>query len=352
MVEVPIAVVARESSALRELVQVLRLVDSGTLKASAQTHRPAGRTVEAVSAVLEGGDFDVAPRDGALADPAISGPIRAFGWLMVLEAGGLAQLVGTRLELTSRGRKAVARSSQALLEKLWKAWLRTRTLDEVERLDPIHAIPPDQRPEIVPLARRRATLERALSACPVGLWIPVDGFFRFSAAIGEAVEVAGDFSPCYVDAMELDSLFVHGEGELLDHRYVLCVLLEYAATLGLIDVALVPRPKCAGTSAASSPPRTTSPPPLSALLADATHRTTSLADAGQAHIIHCADAELGALLAADPVLSALGVVYVEPRLFVPTDAAAAFDAAVHALEHRVASALQLPTRRRRRKTST
>ena len=55
----------------------------------------AAATVAAVAEVLDGGDFYPAE------------PIAAFAWPLLLQAGGLAELAGGRLQLTDRGRAAL-----------------------------------------------------------------------------------------------------------------------------------------------------------------------------------------------------------------------------------------------------
>jgi hypothetical protein len=102
-----------------------------------------------------------------------AGPIRAFGWPLVVQAGGLAQLSGARLQLTTAGRKALAAPAAETIQTLWTRWLGTTIFDELSRID-----------------------------CVKGQT---------------------------------------GKGErILDERYLYCLLLEYAATLGMIDAALIP----------------------------------------------------------------------------------------------------------------
>jgi hypothetical protein len=88
---------ATAASAQTNLHAVLHLVATGRLRCSQTTRRPAATTVAAIADVLEGGDFY--PDE----------PIAAFAWPLILQAGGLAELAGTRLQLTDRGRAALAK---------------------------------------------------------------------------------------------------------------------------------------------------------------------------------------------------------------------------------------------------
>jgi hypothetical protein len=48
-----------------------------------------------------------------------AGPIRAFGWPLVVQAGGLAQLSGERLQLTTAGRKALAAPAAETKQRIY-----------------------------------------------------------------------------------------------------------------------------------------------------------------------------------------------------------------------------------------
>jgi len=54
-----------------------------------------------------------------------AGPIRAFGWPLLVQAGGLAQLSGAPLQLTTAGRKALTASAVETIQTLWTRWLGT-----------------------------------------------------------------------------------------------------------------------------------------------------------------------------------------------------------------------------------
>ena len=66
---------------------VLRLCDSGRLRCSEKTRRPAAATVVEVAKTLSAGDFypDV--------------PIAVFAWPLLVQAGGLAEIAGGKLQL-------------------------------------------------------------------------------------------------------------------------------------------------------------------------------------------------------------------------------------------------------------
>src|SRR5581483_4327596 len=111
--------------ALSNLVGVLELTADGQLRCSAATRWPFARTVRLTDDVLVAGDY----YDGE--------PIAAFAWPLLLQAGGLARLAGTELELSARGRAVLARPGYGALGALWHRWLGSVSHDELSRIEVI-----------------------------------------------------------------------------------------------------------------------------------------------------------------------------------------------------------------------
>ncbi|MEW1914342.1 helicase-associated domain-containing protein [Kitasatospora sp. NPDC085895] len=181
--------------------------------------------------VLEGGDFY--PDE----------PIAAFAWPLLLQAGGLAQLVGGKLRLTPRGRAALTKPAHEVLAQLWRRWLGSTVLDEFSRIEAIKG----QRVANVlsALKPRRGHVGAALAALTCGEWITVDELFAAMRKAGHNPMVARSeraLWKLYLEDPEYGSLGWDGfhNWELLQGRYTLAVLFEYAAPLGLIDVDYVP----------------------------------------------------------------------------------------------------------------
>jgi hypothetical protein len=210
------------------LPAVLQLVAAGRLRCSETTRRPAAATVAAVAEVLDGGDFY--PGE----------PIAAFAWPLLLQAGGLAELAGGRLQLTDRGRAALTKPAAATIRQLWRSWVTTTVLDEFNRIDRIKG----QRAAnvLTSVKTRRKAVATALVACPPGEWITVDTLFatmrrRRETSPTIARSERGLWKLYLVDP-QYGSLGYSGYADwpILEGRYTLAVLFEYAATLGLIDI--------------------------------------------------------------------------------------------------------------------
>jgi hypothetical protein len=227
--------------ALSNLVAVLELTADGQMRCSAATRRPLTATVRLVEDALVAGDYyedaevEAAHRDG-------SEPIAAFAWPMLLQAGGLARLAGNLLELTPRGEAVLARPSYLALGDLWDRWLRSVSQDELARVE---AISGQRKPgTLTPAARRRAAVAAGLAAVRPGVWLDVDTLFAILRAQPGPLAVAR--SPLaqwrlYLADSHYGSLGPAGgkAWNAIEGRYALCVLFEYAATLGVIDVAYV-----------------------------------------------------------------------------------------------------------------
>lgn len=220
-----------EHTAQADLRAVLQLCAAGRVRCSAKTLRPSAATVVAVAEVLEGGDFY--PHE----------PIAAFAWPLLVQAAGLAELSNGKMVLTARGQAALAKPVHETLARLWQRWLGNGLLDEFSRVEGIKG----QRAANVLTAvkPRRAQVGAALAALTPGEWVPVDDLFTAMHRAGHDPVIARSeraLWKLYLDDPEYGSLGYdgHHDWELLQGRYTLAVLFEYAAPLGLIDIQYVP----------------------------------------------------------------------------------------------------------------
>jgi hypothetical protein len=226
----PVLVRWTAPDALSNLVSVLELAADGQVRYSASTRRPTAATVKLVEDVLVAGDFYDSGE-----------PIAAFAWPLLIQVGGLARLVGTRLELSSRGRAALARPSYEALGALWARWLGSVSTDELARIE---AIKGQRKPGTLTSAiTRRAAVAAALAALEPGAWTGAGKLLASLRAQQQPPLVAARSLRALWRLYVVDSYFGslgHAGSrtwDLVEGRYALCVLFEYAATLGLIDVA-------------------------------------------------------------------------------------------------------------------
>lgn len=212
---------------MTNVLAVLQLAGAGKLRASEKTQRPTAATVAAVAEVLADGDFYPAE------------PIAAFAWPLLIQAGGLAELAGGRLQLTAKGRAALGRPPAETVRALWRSWVTKAPIDELSRVEHIKG----QRTAntLTSAKTRRQTVATALSRCPVDEWVEVDEVFdrmrRGNLSPTVARSERGLWRLYLVDP-EYGSLGSAGFAEwpILEGRYTLAVLFEYAGTLGLFDL--------------------------------------------------------------------------------------------------------------------
>ncbi len=227
----PSTIRCTEPEALSNVAAVLHLCATGQLRCSATTRRPSAATVQAVGEILVAGDF--------YPDEAIA----AFAWPLLLQAGGLAQLEGSRLALTARGRAALRRPAHEVIRELWHRWPRKAPIDEFSRIEQVKG--QKAAAALSAAGPRRQAVASALELCPPGEWIGVDDLFRQMPRAGLHPTVARSergLWKLYLVDPQYGSLGYDGyhSWPVLEGRYTLAVLFEYAATLGLLDVEYVP----------------------------------------------------------------------------------------------------------------
>ncbi|WP_125613087.1 hypothetical protein [Specibacter cremeus] len=217
--------IATEPRALAQLPAVLALAEAGKLRASATTRRPSAATLRLLADALPGGDFY--PDE----------PISTYAWPLLIQAGGLAD--GPRLQLTPRGRAALRKDPAVTLKLLWERWLKNGVIDEFSRIE---AVKGQRSANVLSALRpRRALAAEGLDLLSADAWMGIDELFRRMQHDGMDPQIHRSemrLWKLYLEDPEYGSLGyadMH-DWELLQGRYVLALLFEYAATLGLVDV--------------------------------------------------------------------------------------------------------------------
>jgi hypothetical protein len=90
------------------------------------------------------------------------------------------------------------------------------------------------------VSSRREAIADVLAECPAHRWVATDELVRLVRASGDDFGVSRNPWHLYISEPRYGSLGYDGAAGLLDERYLLCLLFEYAATLGLVDVAFIP----------------------------------------------------------------------------------------------------------------
>jgi hypothetical protein len=240
--EAQIEVHATENAAIRDVMAMLHLLDAGKISIGAATGKPAKPGAKAIRGVLSGGDFY--PEDWEAPhnfDAQIGAAgIRPFAWAMLMQAANLAQANGNKLGLSKSGTRAMKKDPPELLKQIWNRWLKSSLLHELTRIEVIKGQKSKGRP-LAAAAPDRENIARALAELDEGRWIGVGSFFKFLVASGNDITVVRNPWKLYVGEAQYGNLgYNHIRWDHIQGRFTLAFLLEYAATIGIIDVALVP----------------------------------------------------------------------------------------------------------------
>jgi len=159
----------------------------------------------------------------------------------------LAVATELRDDDTGQHTKRVAHMAALLARNLG---LSNEQVELIRRAAPLHDVGKISVPDhilrkpgtLTPAARRRTAVAAGLAAVQPGVWIDVDTLFAILRAQPGPLAVAR--SPLaqwrlYLVDSHYGSLGAAGwkAWNVLEGRYALCVLFEYAATLGVVDVA-------------------------------------------------------------------------------------------------------------------
>lgn len=233
-----VTVVETEHAALHDLTAVLRLIDAGGVTVSPATKRVTLSGAKKVLPVLRDGDY-IKHKDIKKAGDCM----RPFAWPLIVQAAGLATLSGSKLVLSRTGKAALSKPVPDVIRDAWARWLKNNLLDEFNRIEEIKGQSKKGRGGGLTAVRpRREAACAGLAECPAHAWLEVDEFFRFLQASENDFEITHDPWNLYIMDPEYGSLGYAGchDWSMLQGRYVMCLLWEYAATLGLVDIAHIP----------------------------------------------------------------------------------------------------------------
>lgn len=223
-----------EAAAEHDLLTMLRLIDAGGVAAGKTTGRPAVAGTRAIHGVLLDGDF-MGGRKATRAEDFI----RAFAWPLILQAAGLVRRKTAPLALTKAGREALAKPPHKTIKRAWESWADTDILDEFTRIAALKGkCSPRWGGSSAPSGRKRVT--EALAFCPAGKWVALEDFFRHCQGGGYDFHVTTDTAKLYITDPAHGYLgYRAAKWSVIQGRFIMALLWEYMATLGMVDIAWV-----------------------------------------------------------------------------------------------------------------
>ena len=226
-----------ERSIFHDLAATLFLVQEGKVGVSATTKMPTLPTLRHLRARLLIGDYF--PEDYGRAEDGM----RPLALILLAQAARWAAPAGggNKLELTKTGKAALAAPpGAAQVREAWERWLKSDLLDELSR---IRAIKGQQSKgaRLTKPADRRADLVIALRALPLGRWVSFDELLRYMRAESLLPVIErNSYSVLYLGpSAYYGSIADTGMNywDVVIGSYLRAVVWEYAATLGLVEIA-------------------------------------------------------------------------------------------------------------------
>lgn len=238
---IPLIVRETATDAMQDFRAILRLIEDKKIAVSDKTFYPSAKSIEEITAVLRGGDFYEIVEDKERY-PNIT-TIKGFAWAMILQASKLTNVSAKKLALSNGGRKILSKPASEIIKNLWQSWQKTTLLDEFNRVDEIKGQKRKGKSNLTGIKPRRESVVNSFQLCPIGEWISIEEFFR-CVRLNFDFTVVRDEWNLYISESGYGSLGYEYGGDfdkwaIFQARYVLPVLFEYAATLGLIDVAYI-----------------------------------------------------------------------------------------------------------------
>ena len=231
-----------ENDSLADLTAMLHLAEQGNFKASEKTGMPSAAGSTRIIECLTGGDFyppEVAFAPKKWDDEQEIGFIKPVAWALLLRNARLISSSGSMSKLSPAGIKALRQAPHETLRDVWRKWLSNSAYDEFNRVNDIKG--QFAKKHMTAKPPRREELVSALTDCPVGEWIEADALSNYMVATGREFQITHDPWRLYLGEAKYGNLGFDGYGgwNILQFRYLLVLLFEYAATLGLIDIAYV-----------------------------------------------------------------------------------------------------------------
>jgi len=154
---------------------------------------------------------------------------------MLLQAGKMAVNDHGKLSLSRTGKKLFSLPGHEVIRHLWQSWLDNTMFHELSRVDEIKGQKSKAHPLHQPCEARKK-IATALSHMPTNTWVLVEDFLNYMVASKLDFEIAKNPWALYLCDAQYGML--GNEAKIINDRFTQTFLLEYAATLGIIDVSL------------------------------------------------------------------------------------------------------------------
>lgn len=227
--ELPLKIIETETSGRIDLLTYLRMVDQGQVSFGRTNSRLTSGSVKKVFNQLIDGDFVDSPEK--MTAKLVVRPVCLD--VFVADSG----MMTNRGNLSKTGLAFLETQDNGVFEEAFETWVETGRFEELSRVPGIKGLRSKKTKLTKPGSRREKIIE-ALSWCPAGKWIELEEFFRAMLIWNFDIDIE-ETSYYMLSIEEYWDLSSNEYYQLIEQPYIKVVLLEYLATLGLIDVGLV-----------------------------------------------------------------------------------------------------------------
>ena len=158
--------------------------------------------------------------------------ILAYGWVKLLTNSRFTSATSI-LSMSKKQAKANAETIKAI----WNDWCNKSKDEEFNRIDVIKGQKGKGKRYFSEPVSRRLTVADVLAECEIDQWVSFDELSRYIRAIGADITVTDAPEYLYIDDPHYGGLW-NGGWNIIEESYLKCLLIEYMATLGLIDMIL------------------------------------------------------------------------------------------------------------------
>jgi len=225
-----------EKTALAELLEILSLIEIKRIKLTPKKAHLSSSYVETVKSVLSQPDFNLKPNtDKGYWDKP--GAVRPYAWINLVQQFGLAKDEASTLVLTQKGKKFLETGSLSVYKERINHYFISNDRDEFNRIDNIKGQKHKNRTTLTSVSFRKMGIISSMSKWETG-WISFKDAFRAISFSGGSLPVCENLWSLYFSEPRYDSVAYgeSGEGDVRK-QFLRVFLMEYLATLGMIDIA-------------------------------------------------------------------------------------------------------------------
>jgi hypothetical protein len=236
---VEVMIAETERGVFHDLAATISVINDGKISVSPSTRLPTLTSVRYLAKRLLLADY-FSDIDYERAEDAM----RPLALVLLAQVAGWASPIGTKgnkLELTRSGLALLGRPIQAEhVRNAWERWLKSDLLDELSRIRAIKG-QQSKAARLTKPTHRREKLTLVLKDCPVGRWVAFDEFLRYMRAEGQLPEIEHNIPTALYVGPDFEYGWLGYLGvqywDVVTGSYMRAALWEYAATLGIVDIA-------------------------------------------------------------------------------------------------------------------